>query len=375
MGNKERVITREELYKLVWSKPITEVAKEFGMSDVGLAKVCKKLNVPKPYRGYWQLVEAGRPVTIPPLPPAREGDPTRTTLSPEYYRVDFKPQDQTVLDRINAESLPENRIIVAEALEKPHALVRNTSVLLRKGKPDECGRLRCWSINDNRPRLNVAVSKNTLPRALLITDPLIKALEARGCKVNSDGATVCQIGETNIAFYLWEKVSRSERVLTEKEQEQAWRYDRWQLTPTGELTLTLDETWAERKNWRDGKKKKLEDKLNDIVAGMFAAAERIRLKEIERQEEQERWAEAERRRADLERERKVQEERRNQIDAMVASWIKSTNLRYFLQECEKTLSLESKNPDPAGAQWLSWARAYADALDPMKNGSLREMMG
>jgi len=54
MSGKERVVTREELYRLVWSKPITELAKEFGMSDVGLAKVCKKLNVPKPYRGYWQ---------------------------------------------------------------------------------------------------------------------------------------------------------------------------------------------------------------------------------------------------------------------------------------------------------------------------------
>jgi hypothetical protein len=63
MKSKERQIAREELYKLVWSEPITVLAKEFGMSDVGLAKVCKKLNVPKPYRGYWQLVEAGRKLT------------------------------------------------------------------------------------------------------------------------------------------------------------------------------------------------------------------------------------------------------------------------------------------------------------------------
>ena len=71
MKSKERQITREELYKLVWSKPITVLAKEFGMSDVGLAKVCKKLNVPKPYRGYWQLVEAGRKLTNRPETPGR----------------------------------------------------------------------------------------------------------------------------------------------------------------------------------------------------------------------------------------------------------------------------------------------------------------
>jgi hypothetical protein len=375
MKSKDRQITREELYKLVWSKPLTVLAKEFGMSDVGLANVCKKLNVPKPYRGYWQLVEAGRKLPIPPLPPAREGDPTRATLSPEYYRVNFKPQDPKVLNRIDGESLPENRITVAENLDNPHRLVRNTKILLRKGKPDECGRLHCWEINENRPRLRVRVSKNALPRALLIMDALIKALEARGCKVEAEGRTVCHVGETEVAFYLWETVRRSERVPTEKQKEESWRYDRWQYTPTGELVFTLDEFWAERKNWRDGKKKKLEDKLNDIVAGMFAAAEKLRLREIEQREEEQRRVEAEHQREEMERQLKMQEERRNQLDAMVATWLKSTNLRQFLQECERSLSLNAKSPDPAGAYWLSWAQAYADALDPIKNGSLQEMMG
>src|SRR5438270_10187350 len=110
MSGKERVMTREELYRLVWSKPITELAKEFGMSDVGLAKVCKKLNVPKPYRGYWQLIEAGRKPRNPPLPPPRKGDPTEAILDPEHYRVNFKPEDSNTLDRMDAESRPENRI-------------------------------------------------------------------------------------------------------------------------------------------------------------------------------------------------------------------------------------------------------------------------
>jgi len=375
MKSKERRITREELYKLVWSKPITVLAKEFGMSDVGLAKVCKKLNVPKPYRGYWQLVEAGRKLTVPPLPAAREGHPIQATLSPEYYRQNFKPQDPNVLGRIDAESLPENLISVAESLDSPHRLVRNTKVLLRKGKPDECGRLHCWDINENRPRLSVRVSKSALPRALLIMDALIKALEARDCKVEAEGGTVCHIGETDVAFYLWEKVNRSEREPTEKERKEPWRFDKWQYTPTGELVFTLDEWFAERKNWRDGKRKRLEDQLNDIVAGMFAAAEKLRLREIEEKEEEQRRLEAASEREETERQRKMQEERCSQLDAMVTSWLKSTNLRQFLQECENSMSHESKSPDPAGTYWLSWAQAYADALDPTKNGSLQEMMG
>src|ERR1043166_4069016 len=215
MGD-ERKITREELYKLVWSKPLTELPKEFGMSDVGVAKVCKKLKVPKPYRGYWQLVEAGRKLTIPPLPSVHKDDPTEAILEPEHYRVNFKPEDSNTLDRMDAESRPENHIKVAETLDNPHRLVRNTQILLRKGKPDESGRLHYWNVADNRPRLSVRVSKDTLPRALLIMETLVRALEARGCMVEAEDGTVCNIGETKVPFYLWERVRRTERVLTEK---------------------------------------------------------------------------------------------------------------------------------------------------------------
>ena len=58
-------ITSEELNKLIWSKPTTEIAKDFKVSDVAVAKLCKKLGVEKPPRGYWRLVETGRVCPIP----------------------------------------------------------------------------------------------------------------------------------------------------------------------------------------------------------------------------------------------------------------------------------------------------------------------
>ncbi len=41
-------LSREDLYELVWSKPMVELAKDFSMSDVGLAKRCRKLGIPVP---------------------------------------------------------------------------------------------------------------------------------------------------------------------------------------------------------------------------------------------------------------------------------------------------------------------------------------
>lgn len=46
-------LSREKLYELVWSKPMTQVARDLGISDVMLAKLCKQKDVPRPQRGYW----------------------------------------------------------------------------------------------------------------------------------------------------------------------------------------------------------------------------------------------------------------------------------------------------------------------------------
>lgn len=43
----------EELKKLVWSKPLRDVAKDLGVSDVAVKKACVRLNVDTPPRGYW----------------------------------------------------------------------------------------------------------------------------------------------------------------------------------------------------------------------------------------------------------------------------------------------------------------------------------
>ncbi|MBZ9974211.1 MULTISPECIES: hypothetical protein [unclassified Mesorhizobium] len=62
-----REFSREELFALVWERPTSEIAKELGISDVALAKLCRRLQVPKPPRGYWAKVQAGGGPRRPPL--------------------------------------------------------------------------------------------------------------------------------------------------------------------------------------------------------------------------------------------------------------------------------------------------------------------
>lgn len=56
-------LSRKQLYDIVWSKPMTQLAKEFGLSDNGLRKICKKYDIPMPKMGHWQKVQYGKKVS------------------------------------------------------------------------------------------------------------------------------------------------------------------------------------------------------------------------------------------------------------------------------------------------------------------------
>lgn len=63
-------LTREQLYDLIWSRPLSVVARELGISGNGLSKICDRLLIPYPPRGYWARAHAGRAPDAPSLPPA-----------------------------------------------------------------------------------------------------------------------------------------------------------------------------------------------------------------------------------------------------------------------------------------------------------------
>jgi hypothetical protein len=60
---------RAALYEEVWSEPVQNVAKSYGVSGVFLGKVCRKLRVPVPPRGYWARVRNGYLAKKPALSP------------------------------------------------------------------------------------------------------------------------------------------------------------------------------------------------------------------------------------------------------------------------------------------------------------------
>lgn len=83
-SNTEKSISRfpvstETLYTEVWAKPMTALGKEYGVSSSYLARVCTRLNVPRPERGYWAKLAVGKVIEKPALPIEQ----TITTLTGE----------------------------------------------------------------------------------------------------------------------------------------------------------------------------------------------------------------------------------------------------------------------------------------------------
>jgi hypothetical protein len=75
MGRIRTEIRRKDLYEQVWTVPMWTLAKKYGLSDVGLAKICKRNAIPRPPRGYWEKKNHGRRVQQAPLPKREDARP------------------------------------------------------------------------------------------------------------------------------------------------------------------------------------------------------------------------------------------------------------------------------------------------------------
>ncbi len=68
MSDDVAKLTRTELYEQVWTTPMRRLAPQYGLSDVGLAKIYEKLNIPRPPVGLWAKKEGAKAPAQPKLP-------------------------------------------------------------------------------------------------------------------------------------------------------------------------------------------------------------------------------------------------------------------------------------------------------------------
>jgi len=372
---EETRVSREELYQRVWTEPVSTVAKGFGVSDVALAKQCKKLKIPLPGRGYWSKKAAGksvRRIPLPALPPNDAVTPRAKTFSPPPVIADPEVPGP-VADQIAFEADPANAIVVREDLRSQHPLVKATRDVL-EGKVDPGN----WR-DGLTPRLDIDVSKSQLRRALRIMDALVRAFEVRGWKIalgsRDDRKSYVTIFGQRLPFGIREMLKKVANPPAKPER----LYDGRMYTPwrskyrderSGVLAFVIRNNWGHgvHKSWAETQTRPLEERLGDFVISLVRDAyedlERARLRA-----ESERLAEeaAERRREE-ERRREAEAARVRALLQQSDLWYNSRRLNDYLRAVRTAAESQpgGLEQDSDLSKWLAWAEAYARSTDPLQ---------
>lgn len=343
-----RILLRDELFDMVWSEPISKVGPKLGVSDVAIAKICRKLDIPRPPRGYWARLQHGYPVEKPSLPNPKKGTPNSYSLQP----VRQSEKLPVVPNR------PAPEVTVKARVTRYNPIVSELRSELKDGWQDQYGRIRSYH--------GVSVSKASVSRVSRILDALIRALEEGSIPTRiGEHGLECLIEGEAIRLELHEPSSRQ----TPKKQSD-YGYPRWEYVPTGKLTLTLRSWYLSgyRTTWSDGRSRSLEEQLGAVVAALEEASGIILVKK-----EKERLERIARAREQLCVERQSNlftftQERAKKVDELVENLDKANSIRALIE------AVESASDAPASTQRLArWANLYANHLDPLVDCRLDRM--
>jgi hypothetical protein len=352
---KKKTLERTELYEQVWSKPMIKLAEDYGLSDNGLRKICKKLSIPVPKSGHWQRVQYGKKVKREPLPPFN-GQTTATIQRPT--KKEKIPKDEP--PEILAEYLPSNRIRVPTSISKYHPLVADLKASL-----SDSWKYRGFKTGKGHT-LDVRVSAASVNRALRIMDTLIKALEARSMEVfiNSDDRSDTQVRFQGKAL----SINLHERMQMKRGEKDRFGYSDYEYIPTGELILQIDKS-GYGPRCKDGKNKKLEDALNDFIIKIYRRVFEQKAWELEwerrRKEEEERVRQAE----EIKRKQELERQKIQALERDAINWQKSQIIRSYV-EASKQAYVAKNGEIKSGSefdQWVAWASQEAGRLNPLKD--------
>jgi hypothetical protein len=350
-------IDRKKLYEQIWSIPASRLALLYGISDVGLAKACKRYDIPRPARGYWARLAAGQRVRKTPLPRPNRAD----------EQVCFKGWNmteeavQTLSDGHQKSSEP-----AVQEGAAVHRLAEATRSQLLSANADHDG-----LHTTGTGALDVRVASANIERAVSIIDMLVKLWESRNgsviAKESDDGALdYCQfaIGPDSLGVQLTENLDEAKPVTDPSRQ-------------TGRLALHIlgGDDQQFRRRWSDTKSQRLEKMLGGLVetlANALAAIrqERLDAECVERQKERVHAI-----RKVLSRDASREFYSRQELMQNVQRWVDARNVRGYLADLKSAVDAGrvTYSDSKQIAEWFDWASRFADWIDPIQQGPLPEV--
>lgn len=347
MANK--VLTREGLYEQVWEKPTSQLAKDFNISDSAIAKWCRKMEVPKPPRGYWAKKQSYVRVKQTPLKPLSLKGTSSIQYNPDYPKR----------EKVHIE-VPDDIKIEKGSLRSPHPLVHEAKDVFEHS---ETHHLRGVYDLRHEKVLDIQVSPESLDRALLFFDTVLKTLERMGAKVRFEKdyqwvKTVVSFKEFDFQIGLYETGRRSKKPEPVNEEYSFLNHERYKFTPTGYFSFRIHNAYyGARGEWKENAKTKIDSHLKSIIKEFYRLIEMKRQRAIEAREEAKRLElrrqEEQLRLAEIEKEKRLLK--------TAEEWSAFAKLEAFLD------AVESTYPDnPKAKEYVQWGRGVAEKVDSIK---------
>lgn len=374
----EREFTRVELYELVWSQPMTTISTEAGISNVALAKHCKKLNIPVPGRGYWARMAAGQPIDKPALPLRFPGasdctgsDPYRTY---SFNRVEEYAEMAIPSEPIFEEEIPALRQRVSKLVGRVRHVrdFQSLHPLVAKHLEHDEERRADYErspISLYEPKYDRGIER----RRLLIINTLFQAAARLGCRASMSTSRYLQYHGNDRQLGL--KIAESYVGFTIEPLKLKNKGRQESLS----LSFTHSSTGDEKSQWSD-EDRRLESKLTEILIEMLVTAEVSYRRSLvaKRQWLIDRKAEAQaelvRRRIQAEQEAREREQRlaRERVGRLLTQAKMIERADRIRTYATAIVSRADRINAPAEqvAEWAAWARQEADRIDPTLNGTL-----
>ena len=348
--NNEK-LTREQLYDLVWTTPLSTLSRKYAFSDNGIRKICKKMDIPLPPVGYWQKLQYGKKVNKPKLKVNTEVDQevSLPIRSKDSESVNYDQTPLAILKNEIAEKYGE-QLKVPEKLSKPDEIIIEAKRILNENAKS---RFRDNGLVRSFDGIKIKVTPENIARSLRFMDTFIKMMKQRGHQVKVyHYKTVVEVFGGEYEINLREKL----KVVPNTTD----RYSSRDLIPTGILCFQFEGYHG--REWKDNKKAILEDQLANIIAKIEIVAK-------ESQKEKIRHAEEERiRKEKMEIERQLQlrkSEELNKFKELLNQANRVQQVSVLRNYIEQTAS--SKDLTEEKSEWIKWAKQKADWFDPFIN--------
>lgn len=244
---------RQKLFEEIWAEPVSKVSKRYGISDVGLRKICVSLDIPVPPVGHWAKLAAGKTVEKPALPPTKGATSYRRTVFKDDRDDELARRTQARIDEDGVDAPQVPVVDLRKSIEECLPLARKIEKKLSGKQRDS----RDWPYCDGVGLMRVAVSQHNIHRALLVLNLLLETLSAAGYRL-SQGDKESQpahvtILDAKLTFRLRERARQETILLTQEQQAENKRMHYGYHRPgcifhsTNELELgafSVDSTYA-----------------------------------------------------------------------------------------------------------------------------------